>query len=487
MFGGSESASFEMDDFPTSEMDDFPSFEMDEDEATADRYWGSYCVNGLILPISRVDLSTGGRFGLGFLCLAALIYLFICIAFISETMMSRFRKMTFSWNKTVANFTLLSFGITAPQMMLTFYEQFSQGFNAGDMGPFSIIGSAAFRYLVIIGYCVFFCTFGRINNVLMFLVSSFICKSAFFCVHLFVGPISTAQIEIFEALLLMVPYPFIIVILYFLDIKCKRNGSNSSNEPIPLQEGKAGADVGGEDGAATSKEQGDNYEEQPKSFKIECNTNNRENTWKLIRLITMPWSFLFDLLSMLPNVVDQILSFLLAYFILMPIFIILVMDLASHLGCFLSLKAAGSGILLMTLGFCIPSAISARNAIKNGSTVDNIVAQMIGSNIMSVFLGLGLPWLILASYHHIAGVEGGFQIAPGSLTFNVQQLLVNAKIFTLIVVIGALVPLKLQDNKIWRIVWGILFALCWLIMVVLSFLEMYGIVQFDSTFLILLP
>ena len=58
------------------------------------------------------------------------------------------------WNATVANLTLMALGSSAPEIMLSVIEILSRGFYAGELGPSTIVGSAAYNMLVITAVCV---------------------------------------------------------------------------------------------------------------------------------------------------------------------------------------------------------------------------------------------------------------------------------------------------------------------------------------------
>jgi len=54
------------------------------------------------------------------------------------------------WNPTLANLTLMAFGSSAPEIILSVLEAVKDlGSPAGDLGPSTIVGSAAFNLLVI--------------------------------------------------------------------------------------------------------------------------------------------------------------------------------------------------------------------------------------------------------------------------------------------------------------------------------------------------
>jgi len=58
------------------------------------------------------------------------------------------------WNATVANLTLMALGSSAPEILLAVVEICSLKFEAGDLGPGTIVGSAAFNLLFITSICI---------------------------------------------------------------------------------------------------------------------------------------------------------------------------------------------------------------------------------------------------------------------------------------------------------------------------------------------
>tara|TARA_B100000795_G_scaffold268175_1_gene254563 strand:+ start:632 stop:889 length:258 start_codon:yes stop_codon:yes gene_type:complete len=48
----------------------------------------------------------------------------------------------------------MALGSSAPEILLNVVEITTGGFMAGDLGPSTIVGSAAFNLLVILGVCV---------------------------------------------------------------------------------------------------------------------------------------------------------------------------------------------------------------------------------------------------------------------------------------------------------------------------------------------
>ena len=58
------------------------------------------------------------------------------------------------WNATVANLTLMALGSSAPEILLSVIEICGNSFYSGELGPSTIVGSAAFNMLVISAVCV---------------------------------------------------------------------------------------------------------------------------------------------------------------------------------------------------------------------------------------------------------------------------------------------------------------------------------------------
>ena len=72
------------------------------------------------------------------------------IEIVDEKTENRFEIDVPVWNATMANLTLMAFGSSAPEIILSVLEAVKDlGKEAGDLGPSTIVGSAAFNLLVI--------------------------------------------------------------------------------------------------------------------------------------------------------------------------------------------------------------------------------------------------------------------------------------------------------------------------------------------------
>lgn len=74
-------------------------------------------------------------------------------------------------------------------------------------------------------------------------------------------------------------------------------------------------------------------------------------------------------------------------------------DLATIFGCLIGLKDEATAILFVALGTSLPDLFASKTAAVNEKYADASVGNVTGSNSVNVFLGLGLPWVIAASYH----------------------------------------------------------------------------------------
>merc|ERR1719163_610952 len=73
-----------------------------------------------------------------------------------QAMLSTGRVITVRiWNDTVANLTLMALGSSAPEILLAVTELFGKSMHAGELGAATIVGSASFNLLMIVGLCIF--------------------------------------------------------------------------------------------------------------------------------------------------------------------------------------------------------------------------------------------------------------------------------------------------------------------------------------------
>jgi len=208
-----------------------------EPEAAADAVGGIpegvNCADGLIVPIWKPyeNLSGGDRFGRGLLYILLMVYLFIGVAIVSDRFMESIEMITAQekevtikdpktgksqiiivkvWNETVANLSLMALGSSAPEILLSVVEIWAKGFQAGDLGPGTIVGSAAFNLFMIIGLCMYVIPddeVRKIKHLRVFLVTATWSVFAYIWLYVILGPISYGVVEPWEAILTFLFFP----------------------------------------------------------------------------------------------------------------------------------------------------------------------------------------------------------------------------------------------------------------------------------------
>ncbi|XP_045593303.2 sodium/calcium exchanger 1 isoform X14 [Procambarus clarkii] len=199
------------------------------------------CVDGLIVPTwPPQDISTGERVARAIVYFVAMVWLFIGVSIVSDRFMGSIEKITSQekevtvkkpngetqiivvqvWNETVANLTLMALGSSAPEILLSVVEMFATNFEAGDLGPGTIVGSAAFNLFVIIGICVYVIPDGEaryIKHLRVFVVTAFFSVFAYIWLYFILAEISYGIVEFWEAFLTFLFFPITVVLAYIAD------------------------------------------------------------------------------------------------------------------------------------------------------------------------------------------------------------------------------------------------------------------------------
>lgn len=200
--------------------------------------------DGLIIPLWRPQhgISTGDRISRAIVYLLALIYLFIGVAIISDRFMAAIEVITSQkreirkknpdgtisittvaiWNETVSNLTLMALGSSAPEILLSIIEVVGKNFQSGDLGPGTIVGSAAFNLFVIIAICIVSIPTGevrRIRHQRVFFVTTAWSIFAYIWLWAIVAKISPGHIEVWEGTLTFLFFPLTVFSAYIVDTK----------------------------------------------------------------------------------------------------------------------------------------------------------------------------------------------------------------------------------------------------------------------------
>ncbi|XP_055696023.1 sodium/calcium exchanger 1 isoform X3 [Lutzomyia longipalpis] len=200
------------------------------------------CVDGLIIPVwePTTNLTFGDRFSRGLVYFLCLIYLFIGVSIVSDRFMAAIEVITSKekevkirkpdgetqivvvrvWNETVANLTLMALGSSAPEILLSIIEIIAKNFKAGDLGPGTIVGSAAYNLFVIIAICVLVIPNGevrKIKHLRVFFVTATWSVFAYIWLYLILAKFTPGRVDVWEGFLTFLFFPATVLTAYIAD------------------------------------------------------------------------------------------------------------------------------------------------------------------------------------------------------------------------------------------------------------------------------
>ncbi|XP_078262387.1 sodium/calcium exchanger 3 isoform X2 [Rhinoraja longicauda] len=203
---------------------------------------GNYeCKKGVILPIwYPEDPSLGDKIARVIVYFVAMIYMFLGVSIVADRFMAAIEVITSQekeitinkpngetnttvvrvWNDTVSNLTLMALGSSAPEIMLSLIEVCGHGFRAGELGPSTIVGSAAFNMFVIIAICVYSIPDGesrKIKHLRVFFVTAAWSIFAYIWLYMILAVFSPGVVQVWEGLVTLVFFPVCVLLAWIAD------------------------------------------------------------------------------------------------------------------------------------------------------------------------------------------------------------------------------------------------------------------------------
>uniref|UniRef100_A0A8C2TXG1 Solute carrier family 8 member A3 n=1 Tax=Coturnix japonica TaxID=93934 RepID=A0A8C2TXG1_COTJA len=203
---------------------------------------GSFdCKEGVILPIWYPENpSLGDKIARVIVYFVALIYMFLGVSIIADRFMASIEVITSQekeitikkpngetttttiriWNETVSNLTLMALGSSAPEILLSVIEVCGHGFVAGDLGPSTIVGSAAFNMFIIIAICVYVIPDGetrKIKHLRVFFVTAAWSIFAYIWLYMILAVFSPGVVQVWEGLLTLFFFPLCVLLAWIAD------------------------------------------------------------------------------------------------------------------------------------------------------------------------------------------------------------------------------------------------------------------------------
>ncbi|XP_064104838.1 sodium/calcium exchanger Calx-like isoform X4 [Macrobrachium nipponense] len=203
-------------------------------------YDGYKCADrGMILPfVSEYTWPIEVR---AFLYLVGLLYCFLGVAIIADIFMGAIEKITSKtrkvyltsekedepevievriWSDAVANLTLMALGSSAPEILLAIIEVIANKFEAGALGPGTIVGSAAFNLFVISAVCVLSIPNGesrRIKDIKVFAVTAVFSIVAYVWLLIILKAVSPNEVEVWEAAVTFLMFPLLVLLAWLAE------------------------------------------------------------------------------------------------------------------------------------------------------------------------------------------------------------------------------------------------------------------------------
>ncbi|RLU20273.1 hypothetical protein DMN91_006880 [Ooceraea biroi] len=231
------------------------------------------CEPGLVLPLWRPEdnLHLIDIIFRGLVYFFLLLYLFIGVSIISDRFMAAIEVITSQekelvvrrqgkeqivvvrvWNETVANLTLMALGSSAPEILLSIIEIWAKNFQAGELGPGTIVGSAAYNLFVIIALCVFVIPNGetrKIKHLRVFFVTATWSIFAYVWLYVILAVSSPGVLEVWEGILTFSFFPATVLTAYVADrrlllYKYLRKGYRMNKRGVIVQAEAGDSEVG---------------------------------------------------------------------------------------------------------------------------------------------------------------------------------------------------------------------------------------------------
>ncbi|XP_070772807.1 sodium/calcium exchanger 2a isoform X2 [Enoplosus armatus] len=199
------------------------------------------CKPGILLPVwLPLNPSRGEQAGRAVIYFLCLMYIFLGVSIIADRFMASIEVITSQekevtitkpngettvttvrvWNETVSNLTLMALGSSAPEILLSVIEVCGHNFDAGELGPGTIVGSAAFNMFVIIGLCVWVIPDGetrKIKHLRVFFITAFWSIFAYIWLYLILAVISPGIVEVWEAAVTLLYFPVCVILAWIAD------------------------------------------------------------------------------------------------------------------------------------------------------------------------------------------------------------------------------------------------------------------------------
>ncbi|KAK1277100.1 Magnesium/proton exchanger [Acorus gramineus] len=443
------------------------------------------------------------------------------------------------WNYTIADITLLAFGTSFPQISLATIDAFRNlgELSAGGMGPGTLVGSAAFDLFPIHAVCVVVPKAGelkKISDIGVCLVELFWSFWAYIWLYIILEVWTPNMVTLLEALLTVLQFGLLLLHAYiqdkrwpYLSLPLERserpeNWVPEDSDPFNKEDGNYGGyseifQVGEESEVVdifsihSKRVIGLDYQEvsqvdvpesSDQSLTTEINVKRTYffSVWKqqfldvlklespkssetdkiylqmakiFWHLILAPWRLLFAFVPPY-HVAHGWIAFICSLIFISGIAYI-VTKLTDLISCVTGINSYVIAFTALASGTSWPDLVASKIAAERQTTADSAVANIICSNSVNIYVGIGIPWLIDTAYNfieyreplHIPNAEG---LSFSLLVFFSTSVGCIAVLVLRRLTLGA----ELGGPRLWAWLTSAYLILLWIIFVVLSSLRVSG-------------
>lgn len=198
----------------------------------------------------------------------------------------------------------------------------------------------------------------------------------------------------------------------------------------------------------------------------------------IYHLLAVPWRVIFALIP--PRHIWGGWAAFIVALSLIGVVTFLVGEIATLLGCAVGLKISVTAITLVALGTSLPDTFASKAAAVNSKYADAAVGNVTGSNAVNVFLGMGLPWLIV-TFYKLAKTGESANVPAGDLAFSVIVFLCCSMCcFAILLLRRILIGGELGGPVVSKYLTAAICVALWCIYIILCTLKAYNVIIIGS-------
>ncbi|KAM7275968.1 hypothetical protein ACFE04_017834 [Oxalis oulophora] len=193
------------------------------------------------------------------------------------------------------------------------------------------------------------------------------------------------------------------------------------------------------------------------------------------QLLLTPWRLLF---SFVPpcHIAHGWIAFISSLIFISGVAYV-VTQLSDLISCVTGVNPYVIAFTVLASGTSWPDLVASKIAAERQTTADSAIANIIGSNSVNIYVGIGIPWLIDTAYNYVAYREPLYIQNAEGLSFSLIVFF-STSIGCISVLVFRRITLggELGGPRFWAWITSIYFMILWVIFIVLSSLKVSGII-----------